>query len=92
MSNVPVSLSVRGLQLAKTLENTHGRLELILKILDLENELALHITYVIIESALVDSPSGNGLRRTSMHDFVPRSEPPKDFPNNFQKVCVEFLP
>ncbi len=26
-----------------------------------------------------------------MHDFVPRSEPPKDFQNNFPKLCVDFL-
>jgi hypothetical protein len=26
------------------------------------------------------------------NDFVPRSDAPKDFPNNFPKVCVELLP
>lgn len=40
MANAPVSLSVRGFQLATILEKPHGHLELILKILDLENELA----------------------------------------------------
>lgn len=39
MANAPVSLSVRGFQLATILEKPHGHLELILKILDLENEL-----------------------------------------------------
>lgn len=41
MSTAPISLSVRGLQLAKILDKPHGHLELILKILDLENELSL---------------------------------------------------
>ena len=40
MTNASTSLSVRGFQLAKILEKPHGHLELILKILDLENELA----------------------------------------------------
>lgn len=39
MANAPISLSVRGFQLATILEKPHGHLELILKILDLENEL-----------------------------------------------------
>lgn len=39
MANAPVSLSVRGFQLATILGKPHGHLELILKILDLENEL-----------------------------------------------------
>ena len=40
MTNASTSLSVRGFQLAKILEKPHGHLALILKILDLENELA----------------------------------------------------
>lgn len=27
-----------------------------------------------------------------VHAVVPRSDAPKDFPNNFPKVCVELLP
>ena len=40
MTNASTSLSVRGFQLAKILEKPHVHLALILKILDLENELA----------------------------------------------------
>ena len=40
MTNASTSLSFRGFQLVTILEKPHGHLELILKILDLENEIA----------------------------------------------------
>ena len=40
MSNAAQTLSVRGFKLASILDKKHGGLELILKVLDLENELA----------------------------------------------------
>lgn len=39
MTNTPISLSVRGFQLASILDSRHGDTQLILKVLDLENEL-----------------------------------------------------
>jgi hypothetical protein len=39
-----------------------------------------------------DGRDGDALRAASDQYFVPRSDAPKDFPNNFPKVCVEFLP
>lgn len=39
MTNAPISLSVRGFQLASILDSRHGDTQLILKVLDLENEL-----------------------------------------------------
>jgi len=34
----------------------------------------------------------NSRTATPVHFFVPCSDAPKDFPNIFQKVCVEFFP
>lgn len=52
----------------------------------------VHLTYVIIESAPVDSPSGSGSRRTSVHDFVTWLFPPKHFLDYFDSGIAAIKP